>query len=838
MFHRIKVNERTINVKPHGSQTGYISNGLTTEKSVTIAELAKLTTQPYGYTWTACYFENERSKENWKSQSIFYLDYDNGKSLEHIMEGLNEFSLRPNLIYNSLSDTIEKRKFRIVFFIDGRVYCPKTAHWIQNTLVKMFADSDQNVGSIERMIYPGFSVLHLDEKEICGDYLINVLNSYLISKDKKPDDNFYTRNMKQYEMSINEDDEIEYKIYFENEIITTDSDLPKVIPNFNWQKAFDEIRILKDFNNGVRLKHMEIFGLATNLMYIKGGIKWMKSKMEEVNRNSNRLDIDGKPADKYIYQQFATLPQVKKGKYKPSILCNFSPYKEDHEFHNILESIRWRKGRIDVLDKTNKISLKSAESILDNQFRNKIRSRINLDLGDLFESDTSPSYTQLVIVFKVPTGLGKTKQLESIENVLIAAKTNKLKSELSDRMTIEHYMTPDHPQFSCDKINDLMSSYIDSSLFEETSKIITKIANGKIIRLSTGDTFTPTESDQLLAENYKQTNSECRETKETVITTHKRALLDKNFTHDTIIFDECPLDSLFEMGSYTFNFSIFDATEFKHDVKPIEDWLRQEMGYNQIVEKRTFVIRNYTKFCEFCALNGESGLIKLLDSDFYFRDNSTNYTKNQVFFASKKEIPDKNIVIMSATAPVEIYKYIFGDRLEVIDITDVEKKGKIKQYTAKSWSRSSFLKSSESSLQEIKDIIGNKPVITFLKFKKVFENSVFHFGNTLGYDQLRGQDIAVVGTDNKPIYVYFFYAKLIGLDLKTSDNMLDVRIVEWNGFRFKTMTFENEILRNIQLSMIESELIQAVGRNRNLREDCETLLFSNQPLRISDEFID
>jgi hypothetical protein len=832
MLHKIKVNERTLNSKPEKKLAGHISNNINVEKLVTIEEFSQLVTQPYAYTWTACHFEGDRKTENWKSQSIFYLDYDKGTPLNVIKKQLSDMSLRYNVIYNTLSDSIECRKFRVVFFIDGIIKCRDTAEWIQTNLVKMFPDSDSAVGTVERMVYPGYSVLHLDKEEISGDELIKIINSYVISKDKQGKNNFHTRNMKQFEFSINEEGEYEYKLYFDKNFkINNQVDLPQIIEKFNWEKAFNEIKILNDFNNGIRLKHMEVFGLATNLMYIKGGLSYMKNKMNQVNQNPNRVDRFGKPADKYIHQQFATLPQVKKNKYLPNNLSKFSPYEEDHQFINILESIRWRRGRVDIVENFNKIALSEAEDILKKEFENKVRIGYG---GDIFEADTSPSYINKVIVFKVPTGLGKTRELEVMKNTLIATKTNALKRELSSRMQIEHYMTPDYPQFSCDSINELISSYINSNLFEETSKMISKIANGNELTLSNGSNFTPTAQDIILAEDYKSDNVLCRNTRETVLTTHSRALFDKGFNHDTVIFDECPLDTIIDMGVYRLNFTIFDNTEFKNEIDSIEHWVRNNLGFNQIVKRPDFIIKNYNKFCEFCALNGESGLIKLLDSDFVYRENDS-----EVVFATKKDIPDKNIIIMSATAPIEIYKYIFGNKLEVIDVSNVQKRGIIKQYTGKSWSRSSFKKSSEKSKKELLEIIGDRPVITFRNYKNVFKNAApFHFGNTLGYDELRGQDIAVVGTDNKPLYVYFFYAKLIGLDLKTSDNLLDVRIVEWNGFRFRTMTFENEDLRNIQLSMIESELIQAVGRNRNLREDCETLLFSSQPLRISDIFIE
>ncbi len=44
-------------------------------------------------------------------------------------------------------------------------------------------------------------------------------------------------------------------------------------------------------------------------------------------------------------------------------------------------------------------------------------------------------------------------------------------------------------------------------------------------------------------------------------------------------------------------------------------------------------------------------------------------------------------------------------------------------------------------------------------------------------------------------------------------------------------------LREIQIGLIESELIQAVGRARTLRTDGKVEIYSNFPLRNSDQFI-
>ena len=55
--------------------------------------------------------------------------------------------------------------------------------------------------------------------------------------------------------------------------------------------------------------------------------------------------------------------------------------------------------------------------------------------------------------------------------------------------------------------------------------------------------------------------------------------------------------------------------------------------------------------------------------------------------------------------------------------------------------------------------------------------------------------------------------------------------VTHNGYRFRFATFDDEILRMIQLYIIETDLEQAIGRARLLRCDAIVNLFSNFPLR-------
>jgi hypothetical protein len=229
-----------------------------------------------------------------------------------------------------------------------------------------------------------------------------------------------------------------------------------------------------------------------------------------------------------------------------------------------------------------------------------------------------------------------------------------------------------------------------------------------------------------------------------------------------------------------------------------------------------------------------SNVIRFFESTYFTKDERYDHV---VHYITKRELPaDKKIIILSATAPIPIYEKLFGDRLEVIDIGNVKNQGNVEQHTNRSFSRSSLTK---AGLEDVKELVGNKPVITFQSFSDKInsDNLEIHYGNCEGFDSLKGSDIVVLGTPHLNNIVYFLYAKVLGITLDDEGCLMRHQKIEWNGFRFMFMSFNDEQLRNIQLSLIESELQQAVGRARTIRTDAKVMVYSNLPLTISDRFV-
>jgi len=152
--------------------------------------------------------------------------------------------------------------------------------------------------------------------------------------------------------------------------------------------------------------------------------------------------------------------------------------------------------------------------------------------------------------------------------------------------------------------------------------------------------------------------------------------------------------------------------------------------------------------------------------------------------------------------------------------------GELKQYCGKSMSRTCLANNPgmvESLMHRFG--MGGENVITFMN-QGIGE---LHFGNTEGSNMLEGQDILVIGTPYHAEFIYKLAAFSMGLEFD-EDEKMQPQTISHNGYRFQFTTFQDEGLRKVHLWMIESELEQAVGRSRLLRNRCEVHLFSNFPL--------
>lgn len=769
------------------------------------------------------------TEADWKSQQIFALDFDSGIKPDEFIKKCRIHSLNPNIIYTTYSDKPELRKFRALFILDEPINEYLKAKWIQRGLMKLFPEADKACKDLCRMFYPGKEIIFRLNEANEKDWFINYTHAQ-----------FGEDNPRFYEKFDWEDD----------------GKRPDIIEKFNWETAINEIKILDTFFNGRnRVSYEILFALITNAQYISGGINKIFERMREVNKLGGGTyfpDIN-RGVEKYPASYFTSLSAtaIRRYNYKPKSLRNFSPFEDDWEYKNLLE-IKWKRGKIEILKERELISLINAEKLLKDSYKLAKEGKpfeINYSKPDMITGESFPYIKELdalfnplphnpIYLFKITTGAGKSQAFINETEALIALPFHRLKEEMSDRMLVEHKMTPEAPLFSNQFINETISQLRDAGLYTEVGNIIKSIAGGSLKINKQIQNITSGDID--LAKLYLSINEDCRRDKTTVLTTHTRAINDLNsFKHDFYIFDEDPLNDIVHIETMSLDFTSFDGSPYESFVKPIEEHLRN-LTENCVLDFPRF--NKPAGFDKFCASIGKGYLIKLLKADFIYKDD---HDKSKVHFCFKKEfLPEKKIFIMSATAPVPIYKKLFENRLIVIDITNIKPMGIVEQYTKRSFSSKGMTEYNMKIWKELYENINGTKVITHLKHHAKFKNYMnisdgskhnFYFGNCSGGDALNGQDISVVGTPNKPSYVYLFLAELIGLP-NSADQSLNNRIIEWNDFRFRFFTFEDPTLRDIQLSLIEAELLQAAGRSRFLRNKNTTKIFSSLPLKITTNF--
>lgn len=779
---------------------------------------------------------NGISEKDWISQQIFALDFDNGIQPNEIKDRCRKLAFNPNIIYTTFSDKPELRKFRVLFILDEKIEDYKLAKWTQKGLMKLFPEADVACKDLCRMYYPGKEIFYRTEQ----------------------------LNEKDWFMQFNQAQVANNERFWEKFDIKNDEDVPRPekIEKYNWDNAISEIKLLDVFfNQDVRMSYDILFGLITNAQYIYGGEKKIYERMLEINKKGGAqyFPDTNRGIESYPKNYFYSLSSVKKFNYLPKNLSNFSPFEEDAEFRNLLE-IKHIKGKIEILKLQEQISIQSATKLMMDAF-NKAKDNIPFNIKysepDMMTGESFPYIEELdplfdklpenpIYIFKITTGAGKSEAFLKEENALIALPTHRLKEEMSDRMKVAHKMTPETPQFSDNSINETLNQLRDSNLFTEVSNIISSIAKGRIT--INGQRISLKPVDIKMAQSYLSINNDCRVDTTTVLTTHTRSINDISFKHDFIIFDEDPLNDLVNIDSITLDFASFDNSNFKNFINTIETHLRN-MTQDCVQPMPRFNIPK--GFAKYAASIGKGKIIKLLKADLLFKDSSDPSKVN--FVIKKSLLEDKKIFIMSATAPVPIYKKLFGDRVKVIDITNIKPMGIIEQWTKRSYSSTGMMNYNSSVYNELFNNIQGSKVITHSKHMNKFKSMLsldnpkltdkkdlgkphmYYFGNCSGGDKLKGYDVSVIGTPNKPDFVYLFMAEIIGLP-NSIDTTLSDQVVEWNDFRFRFYTYTDKDLRDIQLSLIEAELLQAAGRSRFLRTKSTTRIFSALPLKITTIF--
>jgi hypothetical protein len=688
--YNITYDPRYWKAKPNIEEKKSITRNLVIQTGITINQFSQVISQPFSHTWSGGLFKGLRANSTWEQQSVFALDFDKGNlTIDQIFARLKDIGIVPQVWYTSFSDSPELRKFRVVMFLDSPVIDKDIHGLIFNSLLALFPEADRACKDASRYFFGGKECTIVHHDPISTSEFIDALTIQMYSIDSKsfrkvPLESSYYR-----ELNSAQKPTFLYNIYRNGQISAEGSSIPPPPPTsvqgakktrIDIELARKKIKILDEFLNGTWLFHPQLFGLATNLIHIEGGFQLMIKTMEKYN-NLGKTH--------YTQNNFNILPYVNKVKYHPKPIYSFSPFPEDNDLYDIVSTTRDIRGLIEIIEPAMKIKINEAEEIMKKKYEEVI-----------YSGETGKIY-----LFSLPTAIGKTELLTDTR-ATIALPTHDLKNEISRRMTVDHLMTPDPIGFDDESLNTKLQYYYSIGLPTKAMGILHHVANPV-------NSMSYSCEDVIIAKNHLSELIESVNSPKTVLTTHKRALF-TDYKHDTLIFDEDPLNSLLEIKSLEIpDLYLIFLGSGKREIKAICDHLGGST-VGEIKSTPTFSF-DVDDLIESVSSKGlETNVFEFFDSSYYIRtDNKT------IHYIVKRNLPvDKKIIIMSATLPIYVYQKLFGDRVEVIDVRDVEQTGTITQYTKWSCSRNGLGRYVETISNEV----GELPVITFNSFGSQFKN--------------------------------------------------------------------------------------------------------------------
>lgn len=873
---KVSFDSQKFQLKPSSDQVRYINNRIARSiKELGPVDMKKIVFSigQEGCTFSPATFKDrKRDKDNFEQQQLIALDFDNKDpdkkiSFEEIKERADYYDLPVFFAYDTLSSK-NHDKFRVVFLNDVPITDRKVAEAVLMAMGEIFPEADPSCyKDVSKLYFGGKKVIYYEDK-LSEINIESVFRNFTYCMKKKYKSNHYkdyiARFAKKTGIALNANGLLDVKVadyppatdnptedpgaenndkngknspssILCNNIIPDGEIFPNryYIINFDTRNSSVKIadkkdinhkpyrsailhdmcgkcRLLDDFITGDRrLSHDELFGIATNLINVESGTKYFM----EIRLKHSGL-YTGAKTEKWK----ANLSYMVQNDYGPERCEKYCSYHEEcPHSRNILNTVYTGRGSMERIAGYNE-RFSSIEEMQDDVY-GAIRKA-------LFSHDKK------FYVIKAQTGAGKSYSYLRLmkENdetrFLIAAPTNLLKNELYEKakkMGIKIIVTPSLEEIA-DEIPDRIWNHIQKLYKRGQHRLVHKYIQKELEK-----------EDIPCLGKYMQKRDKVKKWKGCVITTHRYLLnMDKNKldAFDTIIIDE---DIIFKSAISNQEQIIVDQLKMlkkkttDHQLRNKIEMLLEKSQKQSCIETEGFewdvkdedmpkVSFDILSFCQ--------------AEKFYFRrsDDEEKLDEDVFTFLKAADFPGEKYIIVSATANEKVCNMFFGEgNVSFRECKKAENMGRLNQYPQKSMSRSSLAKNPGvigRLIQQFK--MDESHVITFMK-----ENvGILHFGNTEGSNTLEGEDILVVGTPYHAEFIYKLAAWSMGLEFD-EDEKMSPQVVVHNGYRFRFNTFKDEGLRAIHFWMIESELEQAVGRARLLRNVCTVHLFSNFPLNQS-----
>lgn len=845
--------------KPQNENIGQISkrigNSVEYLNSANIKSFVEKVSK-HGQTFCQTTFTNgSRKKENFEQQQLLVLDFDGGISTDNVFDRAKQYELQILFAYETFS-SIDSDRFRVVFMNDAPILDIRVAEIYQNALITMFPEADKTCKDISKMYFGGKKLLYYDDlvPTINGESLFRNMTLYLknehgdshykskISKFAE-NNNIALNKNKLLDISIEEDSAEQFGGVQNGKILpnpilfkTNGNNLPSICYKVHLNNNSDdntcyanktEIKIrnpyrsdiLKDihtscqlfreFDAGMKkLHHNELFGIATNLIQIESGIK----KFNEILKLNTYFDNN----NKYNYWDF-NLKYFKQNEYKPQNCDFFCPYKDIcNHGTNILHTAKPKCYTIERLANYKEHYYPIDEVVKDVQQKFMTAINANDNKFHVIKAQPATGKTEIYLDF----------MKDSCKRVLIAVPTNILKNDVFNRAVkkgIKVIETPSLDEIKDDIPDDIwghIQELYQSGRFNSVNLYLQKMI---------------TERDVSCLKKYFEDLKACDNFDGNVITTHRK-LLNLN---ESILkkFDSIIIDEDIILKSVIPNQCDIAVSDLRKILKYSIDrklCIKIKSLLKSIKKKSLFTLASFEfdDKNESDTIEGMSTPIDIpsfcLAKHFYFRSKfvEKNLAQDSIVFFKPAKFKTMKYIMVSATADEKIYNYYFGEgNVKFYTCKNAPYKGTLNQYYGKSMSRACIDKNS-GIIKAIIEGTENEIVITFKKYAK----GELYFGNTEGCNHLAGQNINVIGTPYQTEFLYKLFPYMLGLKIDEDAKMIPNNTVTYNGCKFRFTTYNDTVLRDFHLWMINSELEQAVGRARLLRHNCIVNLFSNFPL--------
>lgn len=796
-------------------------------KKITLEQLQKAVTPPYSRTWSNIVFSGDRRTSNFKSMQVIALDFDNKESKEiitplQIIERCKENGFDVSLIYSTFSHTEEIPRFRTVWILDKAITNATDAQAFINILYQLFPEAD-NAKDLARLWLGGKDVLYM------SDYTLSIPKLFetgLFSIWSKNHPNSKSRDFKSY---VRKHGKPLYYIREDSQQSACEIPLYEIEnkkEKFDWAFARGKCCILDTLITAKeKVWHNDLFFLASNMFRIKGGEKLFADSIE---KNPNICNSK-KNMMSYIKYRWKTAP-IYPISFK-TLSYKHIDYILKDDYTNLLSVCpytQYSKAEL-VSPQTKPYTLDKAKEKLDTEFRKAMADKSNK-----------------IYIFRCATGLGKTSLAIKEEGVAILFPSHSLKDEMSQKAIIPHICSPEVPWDALPKKEkDLFDSFYDTGLIRNASSLLRKMAKSQHKY--------GLDSDQIKRiRQYVKDTDACNNTELTIFSTHQKGVHVDFEGKDTYIFDEDPLYSFAKRNVCTTadlrklanvlvkSGNTLDAKIISDLVRGIDNGLGMFTGnifmapiFNDIdsVENAVKSLAKKKGGNIFAFLFSEkSAYVTMSCEDDPTGDKEISYINHTPLKN------DKKYIILSATADEWIYRKLYGDRVVFIDISNVEMKGKLVQYSNRGFGRR-FIRENADVVKLVKKFKNDTKVLTFKGYQKYFDNAIenHYFGHCEGSNEYSGKDLKVVGTPHVHPITYRLLSRLLGVPTTARDFEFANQKMKRNGYEFTFCTSANKDVQRIQTFCIEKELIQAVGRARLLHNDCIVYVFSNYPLPYAEQ---